>query len=241
MPSDTGAQYPGKELEAMSFALNYHRWILHEFEPYLGDTVAEVGAGVGSVSRLLLGTRIKRLVAFEPSANLFPLLEKELQDEARGHPVNDVFDRKYVAEGFDTVVYINVLEHIRDDRSELANAFETLKPGGYVLLFVPALAWLYSDFDRKIGHVRRYSKASLSTVVGDVGFAVLRARYFDLAGIVPWYVKYVLLRTSMGSASVTLYDRIVVPVIRRIEGSVTPPIGKNVLLIARKPEKKDRT
>jgi SAM-dependent methyltransferase len=240
MSNDTSSHYPGKELDAMSFALNYHRWIVDEFEPYLGATVAEVGAGVGSVSRLLLGTRLKRLVAFEPSANMYPFLEKELRYEARARAVNDVFGLKYVTEGFDTIVYINVLEHVRDDRSELSHAFETLKPGGHLLLFAPALVWLYSDFDRNAGHVRRYMKATLSGLVRDVGFTLLRARYFDIAGIIPWYVKYVLLRTSMDSASVSLYDRLVVPIMRRIESVVTPPIGKNLLLIARKAGEKDR-
>ena len=76
MSKDTRTHYPGKELEAMSFATRYHRWIINEFEPYLGETVAEVGAGIGSVSQLLLDKRIKRLFAFEPSHNMYPLLEK---------------------------------------------------------------------------------------------------------------------------------------------------------------------
>jgi SAM-dependent methyltransferase len=234
------SQYPGKELEAMSFAPNYHRWIVDEFEPYLGETIAEVGAGVGTISTLLLGTRIKRLVAFEPSPNMYPLLEKELRHEKRARAVNDFFTLKYAKEGFDAVVYINVLEHIEDDRTELTTALQSLRPEGHLLLFVPALTWLYSDFDKQIGHFRRYRKADLRDLVEDVGFAIVRARYFDLAGIVPWYVKYVLLRTSMGSASVSLYDKLVVPTMRLIESSVTPPIGKNVLLIARKAANKVR-
>jgi SAM-dependent methyltransferase len=234
MSNDMSPQYPGKELEAMSFALNYHRWIVDEFESYLGETTAEVGAGVGSVSKLLLRTRIKRLVAFEPSPNMYPHLEQELRHEQRARAVNDFFSPRYAREGFDSIVYINVLEHIEDDQTELGNAFEILRPEGHLLLFVPALAWLYSDFDKQIGHFRRYEKTALSGLVRDVGFALVRARYFDLAGIIPWYVNYVLLRHSMGSASVSLYDKLVVPTIKLIERSLTPPIGKNVLLIARK-------
>jgi SAM-dependent methyltransferase len=240
MSNDKSPQYPGKELEAMSFALNYHRWIVDEFESYLGETAAEVGAGVGSVSKLLLRTRIKRLVAFEPSPNMYPHLEQELRHEQRARVVNDFFSPRYAGEGFDSVVYINVLEHIEDDRTELANALEILRPEGHLLLFVPALRWLYSDFDKQIGHFRRYEKTSLSCLVRDVGFALVRAQYFDLAGIIPWYINYVLLRNSMGSGSVSLYDKLVVPTIRLIERSVTPPIGKNVLLIARKATNKER-
>jgi SAM-dependent methyltransferase len=226
--------YPGKELEAMSFAVNYHRWILHEFEPYLGETLAEIGAGRGSVSKLLLGKRIKHLFAFEPSPNLYPVLAAELRQETRAEAVNDFFSPRYAPDGFDSVVYINVLEHIQDDRTELAHALEALKPQGHLLLFVPALAWLYSDFDKQIGHFRRYAKPELSCLVREVGFTLVQVRYFDLAGIIPWYVNFVVLRHSMGSGSVSLYDKLVVPMMRRIESAVPPPIGKNVLLIGRK-------
>lgn len=234
MSNDTTPHYPGKDLEAMSFAVNYHKWIIDEFEPYLGETVAEVGAGIGSISKLLLGKRIKRLLAFEPSHNMYPLLEKELRQEERARAVNDFFSPRYTQEGFDSVVYINVLEHIQDDRTELANALEALKPKGHLLLFVPALAWLYSDLDKQVGHFRRYTKKDLSYLVRNVGFTLVKARYFDLAGIIPWYVNFVLLRNSIGSGSVSLYDKLAVPTMRRIESAVPPPIGKNVLLIGKK-------
>lgn len=234
MSNGTMPRYPGRDLEAMSFAVNYHRWIIDEFEPYLGETIAEVGAGIGSVSKLLLGKRIKRLYAFEPSHNMYPLLEEELRQEERAKAVNDFFSPHYAHEGLDSVVYINVLEHIQDDRAELANALEALKPEGHLLLFVPALAWLFSDLDKQVGHFRRYAKKDLTCLVTSVGFTLLKARYFDLAGVIPWYVNFVVLRNSIDSGSVSLYDRLVVPVMRRIESALPPPIGKNVLLIGKK-------
>src|SRR4030095_3584678 len=234
MSSDIIPHYPGKELEALTFAVNYHRWIIDAFEPYLGETIAEVGAGIGSVSKLLLGKRIKRLFAFEPSHNMYPFLEEELRQEERAKAVNDFFSLRYVQEGFDSVVYINVLEHIQDDRTELANAREMLNSQGHLLLFVPALAWLYSDFDKQIDHFRRYTKQDISGLVRDVGFTLVKAQYFDLAGIIPWYINFVLLRNSIGSSSLSLYDELVVPTMRLIESVVPPPIGKNVLLIGKK-------
>jgi SAM-dependent methyltransferase len=234
MPTDTTPHYPGKDLEAMSFAVNYHNWIIDEFEPYLGQTIAEVGAGAGSVSKLLLRKRITRLFAFEPSHNMYPLLAKELHGDARATAVNDFFRPSYRQEGFDSVVYINVLEHVQDDRAELTNALEALKPQGRVLVFVPALAWLYSDFDKQIGHFRRYSKNELSDLVTSVGFTLVDAHYFDLIGIIPWYINFVLLRNSMSSGGVSLYDKLIVPVMKRLERAVPPPLGKNVLLIGKK-------
>lgn len=234
MSNNAIPHYPGKELEAMSFAVNYHRWIIDEFEPSLGETIAEVGAGVGSVSKLLLEKRIKRLFAFEPSHNMYPLLQEALRQEERAKAVNDFFSPQYAQEGFDAVVYINVLEHIQDDRTELANALKALRSKGHLLLFVPALAWLYSNFDKQIGHFRRYAKKELSCLVRDVGFTLVKARYFDLAGILPWYVNFVLLRNSLDTASVSWYDKLAVPTVRLIETAIAPPIGKNVLLIGKK-------
>jgi SAM-dependent methyltransferase len=228
------SHYPGKDLEAMSFAINYHRWIIDEFRPYLGEVVAEVGAGSGNISKLLLQSQIKRLVAFEPSKNLYPLLKEELQQDERARTVNDRFRSTYKDHGFDSIVYINVLEHIDDDRAELAGAREALKPNGHLLVFVPALPWLYSDFDKQIGHIRRYVKKELDRLVREVGFALVKARYFDMAGIVPWYLKFVLFRSTMGSGSVAWYDRIIVPTARLMESVGPPPLGKNVLLVGKK-------
>lgn len=218
----------------MSFAINYHQWIIDEFEPYLGRITAEVGAGLGSVSRLLLGKKIERLFAFEPSRNLCPLLTETLGGDERVCVINDYFGPKHAGAGFDCVVYINVLEHIEDDETELVRALEALKPKGHLLLFVPALAWLYSDLDKKIGHFRRYTKDGLSQLAKDAGFTLIKSRYFDFAGILPWYVNFVLLRNSMAGSHVSLYDRLVVPAMRKIESFMNPPIGKNVLLVGQK-------
>jgi SAM-dependent methyltransferase len=234
MSIDQRPQYFGKDLEAMSFAVNYHRWIIKELAPYLGQTVAEVGAGMGSFSKLLLETGIKRLIAFEPSENMYCLLKERLRQEERAEAVNDFFNPSFAQEGFDSVVYVNVLEHVEDDRKELALALEALKPEGHLLLFVPALAWLYSDLDKQLGHFRRYRKKALIELVSEIGFSLVKARYFDMAGIIPWYVNFVLLKHSVSANSISLYDNLVVPVMRSVESMITPAIGKNVLLIGRK-------
>jgi SAM-dependent methyltransferase len=228
-------EYTGKELEAMSAAVNYHRWIADELAPYLGEEVAEVGAGLGSMSRLLLARPIRRLHAFEPSTNMFPKLAENLRGEPRAVAVNDFFGAKQAGHGFDSVLYINVLEHVEDDRAELVHAREALKPGGRLLVFVPALQWLFSDFDRQVGHQRRYRRSALAKQAEAAGFHVEKARYFDGTGVLPWYINFVLLRRPMGGGSVTLYDKVAVPATRLIESIVPPLIGKNVLLVARKP------
>jgi hypothetical protein len=85
-----------------------------------------------------------------------------------------------------------------------------------------------------MGHFRRYGKKPLCGLIREVGFTLVKARYFDLAGIVPWYINFVLLHSTFGSAKIALYDKLVVPMMRPIENLISPPIGKNVLLIGKK-------
>lgn len=226
--------YFGKDLEAMTFANNYHQWLISEFFPYIRGSVAEIGAGMGNISRLILKANIKRLTAFEPSSNMYPLLKEALGADKRARAVNGIFGEEEFSECFDTVLYVNVLEHIEDDASELTSARAALTQEGHLLIFVPALPWLYSELDRQVGHFRRYTKKSLVELVQTAGFSIVMARYFDVAGIIPWYVSFTLLKKTIRGGSVSLYDRLVVPVMRLIEGLVTPPVGKNLLLVARK-------
>jgi len=218
----------------MGSADHYRRWIVGCFAPFLGKKVAEVGAGIGSVSRILLEHPIERLTAFEPSSNMFPMLASTLRGEPRAAAVHGLFGGAQANQSFDSVAYINVLEHVEHEREELAAARDALRPGGHLLVFVPALAWLFSDFDRAVGHYRRYSKDGLERVIGHAGFEVVESRWFDVAGVLPWYVHFTLLGRGMGRGSVSLYDRLVVPPMRRLEALVRPPIGKNVLLVARR-------
>jgi len=227
-------QYPGRELEVMSFAINYHKWIIEELTPYLGKNVVEVGAGVGNLSTMLLQTSLNHLYAFEPATNLFLLLRQNMEGQDRVSIVNECFQADLVPGVIDSVLYINVLEHIEDDSGELIKANDALRARGHLLLFVPALPWLYSEADKSVGHFRRYYKENLIERVENAGFKIEKVRYFDLVGILPWYVNFVLLKNSFNASNVALYDKLVVPPMRLIEKLLHPLIGKNIVLVARK-------
>ena len=234
-------EYAGKDLESMEFAENYHRWILEIFRPFLGQRIVEVGAGTGSFSRLLLDLEPSELTLIEPSEMFSALTEFADGVESRTNIQikKDVFTN--VAEQLcadsrpDSIVYINVLEHIQDDEGELRAVHRTLADGGHVCIFVPAIQFLLSDFDRHIGHYRRYGRSDLIAKCEVAGFHVKLVRGFDLPGILPWLIKYRLLRsTSMGGFAVRLYDRLAIPLIRLSENAFPPPIGKNLILVGEK-------
>ena len=229
-----GHSYPGKELEAMSHAVNYHRWIVDELKPCLGNNAVEVGAGIGDLSRLLLETPVRKLFAFEPSSKLCGALRKNLEDEPRATVFQDFVNLDLLQDEVSSVLYVNVLEHIEDDRKELLDVSARVSPGTALLIFVPALSWLFSEADRSVGHFRRYHMKPLTRLVEECGFRVEKARYFDLVGVAAWYVNFVLMKNTFKPGSVSFYDRFIVPPMRLFEKAVRPPVGKNILLVARK-------
>lgn len=233
----TTETYVGRDLEVMAAADHYHAWILDLCRPYLRGRAAEVGAGTGTFTRLLADTPLTQVTAFEPAENLFRVLQERVSAAPNIEPRNALFPRHGEAEreAFETIFYINVLEHIPDHEAELHSAFEALTPGGRLAVFAPALSWLYGSHDREVGHCRRYHRAGLVQLAQQQGFEVLLARYFDFPGILPWFILFRVFKTRMQGGQVDLYDRWAVPVIRRLEAWAPPPIGKNLLLIAEKP------
>jgi SAM-dependent methyltransferase len=231
--------YAGKDLEAMSFAVNYHRWILSIFEPYLGARVVEVGAGTGSFSELLLERRLESLSLVEPSTAMYQQLCERVAESQNVTTYNDVFENVAeqirLAERPDSIIYVNVLEHIADDVHELSVINKTLDAGGRIFIFVPALRWLHGSYDRQINHFRRYTRTELEKKCVAAGFRVIASRYFDLFGVLPWWVKYKVLQSNnMEPGAVRFYDQRVVPIAKVLESTLSPPLGKNVLLIGEK-------
>lgn len=232
--------YDGHELEALAQAPNYYRWIVDHFRPWLNGTVLEVGAGVGTFAeRVRTETRPERLVLVEPARNLHAPLRARF--EGRGDV--EVFPgtlEQLPPSPVDAAVMVNVLEHIEDDRATLRDLHRRLTPGGALLLFVPALPWLYGSLDEAFDHYRRYSRPELRTKIESAGFALERLLFMNLPGILNWLVAGRVLRIrTIRPGAMRTYDRLVVPAARAIESVVTPPLGQNLLAVAIKPRGTD--
>ena len=227
--------YTGREMESMDFAVNYHRWILDTFQPFLGTHIIEVGAGTGAFSEMLLANNPESLILLEPSSNLYPLLLNRMGPErARKSTLREASLPPATS---DSILYVNVLEHVEDDTAELAAVYTMLAPGGRVFIFAPANRWLMSDIDLLMGHCRRYTLDELILKCRSAGFEIHMAKHFDVLGIAPWWVKYRILKsTKMEPRLVQLYDRFVVPVARVLEGWMPPPLGKSIILVGEKRE-----
>ncbi len=222
-------------LHSLDGSVHYTDWIFSMMEPHLGKRVLEVGAGHGTFTQRLLPGR--EVTATELSPRSLSVLRERFRSTPEVE-VSDVRIEDAAALGeFDSAVLVNVLEHIDDDTAALRHLAAALKPGGRVVLFVPAFEALYSDFDRRVGHHRRYRKAQLEAAVEAAGLAVVETRYVNSVGALAWWVLAKQLgRTPTRRGLVLVYDRSVVPVLRRLEAAWRPPFGQSLFCVAARPE-----
>jgi len=231
-------RYAGSELELFADARNWKNYFCGKLRPYLGEEVVEVGAGLGSTSRLLSKGLEKRWLCLEPDAALARAIEGRVR--AGELPACCEVQVRTLAEldageRFDTILYIDVLEHIEDDRAELATAARFLRPGGRLAVLSPARQFLFSDFDRAIGHHRRYDKRGLRAVVPE-GLEEERVFYLDSAGMLASMANRFLLRQSSPSAKqIQTWDRLLVPISRVLDRLLAHRLGKSIVGIWRKP------
>jgi SAM-dependent methyltransferase len=232
-------EYPSHELAAMAEARNYYHWILGQCRTRLGRVVLEHGAGIGTFSAFLAAEPIERLLALEPATNLIATLRSRLAPWGDKVEVVKSSLEECVSLvrgcGVDTIISINVLEHIPDDVATLRAMWEVLSEGGHVILFVPALPWLYGSLDRAFGHVRRYRRRELYDKISAAGFTIVMGRFMNFPGIASWLVTgRVLRRPTLDPLAVKAYDRYVIPIIAKLESLQAPPVGQNLLVIGQK-------
>ena len=228
-------EYEGRDLEVLSNLPHYYDWIVDTFRPWLRGHAMEIGAGIGTISTRVVDN-VERLDIVEPSAHLAPWFPKSLTENPKTSFFFETLERHLpqVADTTcDSLVMVNVLEHIEDDVATVRELHRVLKPGGHLLLFVPALGFLFSELDRLHGHYRRYYLHPLADLLERNGFQIVLKRYFDMAGILPWWlINTVGKKTDFDPDMVGFYDRFIIPASRFLEKRISPPFGRNIIIIA---------
>jgi SAM-dependent methyltransferase len=220
-------------LESLTTAVRYHAWLTELVRPYLGAHPLEIGSGLGDYAQTWVDGGTPQLTVSDRDPSRFALLHRRFDDDARVR-VQDVDVFAPHRGEHSALVAMNVLEHIDDDVEALRSANTLLRPGGAVVMFVPAFQFAMSDFDRKVGHFRRYTVASLRTAYERAGLDVERIHYVNAPGLLAWFVGMRLLKmTPQDGPTVRLWDRAVVPVARAIEARVRPPFGQSVFAVGR--------
>jgi SAM-dependent methyltransferase len=226
--------YVGNELELFAEAVHWKRYFRSAIADRLVGDVLEVGAGIGETARHLLDGRQRSWLCLEPDERLGTRLRAwaEAGDVAPLPTVQigttaDLDPRSR----FDTILYIDVLEHIEDDRAEMARAAELLAPRGALIVLSPAFQQLFSDFDRSVGHFRRYTRASLAEVMPP-SVRQVRLRYLDSVGFLASLSNRALLRQALPTRrQIALWDRVMIPASRVLDPLLARSFGRSVLAV----------
>lgn len=234
-----GYSYVGSELELFAGARRWKAYLRRQIAPFLGREVLEVGAGIGGTTRALCGPGPARWVCLEPDRAMADRLRADRASGALPGPcevvagtTGDLLDAG--AGPFDSALYIDVIEHIEDDRSELARAALLLRPGGHLVVLSPAHGWLFSPFDEAVGHFRRYSLRTLRAAAPE-GLVPARLRYLDAAGLLASAGNRFLLRSGAPTAGqVRFWDSVLVRLSERLDPCLGYRAGKSVLGVWRR-------
>jgi SAM-dependent methyltransferase len=234
----TDFSYSGSELDAVAEAANYYRWIIDGFAKHLGPRTVEAGAGIGTVSELILRRgAVEDLLLIEPASNNVPTLRKRFAGDRRVRVHHGYLEDLAPTLQADTIIAVNVLEHVEKDHEFLRSAHRGLVPGGKLLILVPAVPAIFGSLDRAFDHYRRYTRRALRSAVVGAGFQIEDLHYLNGLGVAAWFMAgRVLNRTTLGRSQVRFYDRWVIPWLSRIEEIIHPPIGQSLFLIARRPD-----
>ncbi len=229
-------RYGHQILDSLSNARHLTEWSVKTIEPYLGQRIIEIGSGTANISRQL--PRREHLTVSDCDEEYLRLLKLAFHDQhqvaVRKLDLNCAKDFSALAHRYDTVLCLNVLEHIQDDRMALKRMASLLEPDGRLVLQVPQHPGLFGEMDRALGHLRRYHPQDLRDKLTAAGFEVEHVRNFNAVGILGWYLNVRLLgRTEMSKLQLKLFDSLV-PILRRIEANLSLP-GLALIAVARVP------
>jgi SAM-dependent methyltransferase len=231
-------QYPGKELELFEAARNWKRYIGSVLRPYIQGSVLEVGAGIGETTGYLHHAPVRAWTCLEPDPALFAILQQKKEAQRLPPDIQlacGTLDDLAPDLRFDTILYIDVLEHIEADGAEVRKATERLSPGGRLIVLSPSYQFLYSPFDRAIGHYRRYNKKTLRSAAADPRLDEEKMYFLESSGLLLLLVNKLLLRKNYpGKAQVRLWDSVFIPVSRLLDRLTFHRMGKTIIGIWKK-------
>jgi SAM-dependent methyltransferase len=224
--------YVGSELELFANARNWKAYLELALRPYLLGSVLEVGAGLGGTTAALCRQSDSPWVCLEPDPSMCETIRGSIAKRSlpeRCSVRSGTIDAINASERFDAILYVDVLEHLHNDRVEVERAARHLSHGGKLIVVAPAHQWLFSPFDASIGHFRRYDRGSLRALF-DGRFECNRLVYLDAVGLLASAGNRVFLRQGMPtSRQLAVWDRLMVPLSRLVDPVLGYSVGKTVL------------
>lgn len=231
-------RYVGTELEVFHYAKNWKHYYRRHMREYIGGEVLEVGAGIGGTCVVLCEPGKKRWLCIEPDASQASEIKTKI-DDGRLPACCEVMPLHTAevpaGEIFDSIIYIDVLEHIENDAEEIGFAFRHLRPGGHLIILSPAHQFLYSPFDAAVAHFRRYNKKSLAAAMSGYDLECVKMVYLDSVGcLISLGNKAVLRSTTPTWRQMKFWDRGIVPISAFIDRFFGYKLGKSILGVWRR-------
>ncbi len=227
-------QVQSEVLEGLATAVNHRRWFVELAVPYLGDNPIEIGSGLGDYA-LEWAPQFRRFTATEADPDRLVKLKERMAD----HPTVDVRQMLLPTDetgDYSAAVSYNVLEHIEDHVGALKSIAGLVRPGGAIVLIVPAFMFAMSGVDVATGHVRRYTKKTMRAALTEAGLEIERLHYANALGLIGYYMATSVFKlTPKEGAMVKVYDKLVLPVTKGAESIMRPPFGQSVFAVARTP------
>ena len=231
------SKYPGSELDVFKDAHTWKQYWSSEIRPYIHGAVLEVGGGIGTNVPYISHEQVTSITLLEPDQELAERARTEAPQAVNGIPVdarNGNIQSLDAATQYATIMYIDVVEHIEKDREEVADAVRHLSAGGHLIVLVPAYNFLYSEFDKAIGHYRRYSRGTL-TALHPPGCELVRIVNLDSVGLMASLVNKLFLKQSIPTAGqVRLWDRVLVKTSILLDPLTGYLAGKTLVAVWRK-------
>jgi SAM-dependent methyltransferase len=229
-------------LEALAGADNFNKWTYDTIAPYIKGELLEIGSGIGNISQFYLRNNIN-VTLTDLRTNYCDILQDRFKDypNLRGIKKVDLVRPDFAQDygdligTFDTIVASNVVEHIENAGLAIGNCMKLLRPGGQVIIIVPAYQALYNQFDKGLGHFKRYSRTGLNSLLESQGFGIIHSQYFNCVGIAGWFVSGSLLKKKMIPGNqMSVFNKLITP-IKLIDKIVFNQIGLSTISIGKKP------
>ena len=228
----------GKEtLERLSELKEFNEWVISKVSPYIGKRILEVGGGVGNLTSYLLENK-ELVLSIDINLNYVTILKNRFVHYsnfiAKQIDITNPEVVSFKKFNIDTIICINVLEHIKYDKTALKNMYMLLKNGGNLILLVPAFKMLYGTLDKALGHYRRYGKMQISNMLKNTGFRIIDIFYLNLFGMPGWFINGKIMGTKiLPKRQLKIYKKLF-PLFKFIEDKTRYPIGQSLIVIGEK-------
>jgi 2-polyprenyl-3-methyl-5-hydroxy-6-metoxy-1,4-benzoquinol methylase len=230
-------KYPGEELQLFETATNWKNYFASHVAMFLKGKVLEVGAGIGGTTLLLNKGKTDNWLLLEPDETMQKILQQKINNKllpSNCKTIQGTLDSLDINDKFDSIIYIDVLEHIEDDATEIKKAVEHLEQGGHLIILSPAFRFLFSPFDKAIGHYRRYTRKTLSAIQ-PASLTRQKMIYLDSVGFFASLLNKLLLRQSYpAQKQVQVWDQWMIPVSKITDRIFFYSFGKSILAVWKK-------